>query len=244
MSFFDHPRVNLTQRLAVIYKMFEQFLVAHQPEYSLHQNERDALMLVDKLEDQFEVIDQQLSDDIVWVQVEEYLRTKVLPHKIAVAKAFDDNRKVLADFLSSTDMEKLAENIIIHDLSKFSAIESYGYAQYKFGQPNSVAAIDTFEAAWHHHKMHNPHHPEYWLNPGKSGSCQPVRMPDVYIAEMICDWIGAGASYGNPFESWAAKYLHEFTFNTHTAGRVVEMLEAVFPQEAFKTLGQNVYLVP
>ncbi len=243
MNIID-TKAKMTSRLAVIYKMFEQFLWAHQPACSDRKIEQAALMLVEKLEDQFEVIDQQLSDDYVWPQVEEYLGTKVVPHKIAVAKALTDNKEVFTKMLSPSDYGKLAHNIIIHDLSKFSAIESYGYAQYKFGQPNSVAAIDTFEAAWHHHKMHNPHHPEYWLNPGKSGSCQPVRMPDGYIAEMICDWIGAGASYGNPFESWAAKYLHEFTFNTHTAGRVVEMLEAIFPQEAFKTVGQNVYLVP
>lgn len=165
---------------------------------------------------------------MVW----DYFEKKVIPHKIAVGVAFVEIRDKLREF--GIDVGRLAELITYHDLSKFSEEEAWGYAKYKFGQPNTKEAENAFDRAWHHHKMNNPHHPEYWLNPGKDGSCKPLEIPDIYLAEMICDWIGAGKSYGNPFESWAQKYLHEFTFNPKTASRLMDMLETVFPNMMFE----------
>ena len=87
---------------------------------------------------------------------------------------------------------------IIHDLSKYSPVEFFTSARYFQGFKTPIGAEKAergYSIAWLHHKGHNPHHWEYWIDwvNGKQLLC-PI--PDKYILEMVCDFIGASRAYG------------------------------------------------
>jgi hypothetical protein len=119
----------------------------------------------------------------------------------------------------------------LHDLSKFSSQEAIGYALHDFKNPQDATRV-AFEDAWHHHKMNNPHHPEYWLNPNRGGVLEVRPIPMIYLVEMMADWIGAGRTYGKTLEEWLPQNLHHFRFHTLTVIHVTELLKAI---------GQDVY---
>lgn len=95
---------------------------------------------------------------------------------------------------------------IVHDMSKLSITEFVAYAQY-FNGANKSAWEYRFNEAWMHHIAHNPHHWEYWVD-FTNGKPSPVDMPEKYIKEMACDWVGAGKAYnktwdtGEPLRFW------------------------------------------
>lgn len=166
------------------------------------------------------VDDNAYGDPVHAGAVYKYFSEKVVPHKIEVFKAgkylmdevdipFEYNK---ADFLT---------NLQMHDLTKFSANEAFGYAFYNF---KTKQGKEAFEKAWHHHKMNNPHHPEYWLNPNKSGEIDPIPMPNEFILEMVVDWIGAGKTYGSSLEKWLPSNLGKFVFHKETRGKLRNLL--------------------
>lgn len=141
-----------------------------------------------------------------------YFEKTVVPHKIAVFNAgYDLVHKdlLINNYFNKDEAEAFIENLVIHDLSKFSANEAFGYAMY---DRKTGSGKETFEKAWHHHKMNNPHHPEHWFNPDRSGNLEPIPMPPIYVMEMIADWIGAGKTYGSTLEQWLPDNLPKFKF--------------------------------
>jgi hypothetical protein len=95
---------------------------------------------------------------------------------------------------------------ITHDLSKFSFLEFIEYAFYFQGTPRDKKRHERgFAIAWQHHKGHNPHHYEYWVDDPDNGGI-PLIIPYKYAMEMVCDWIGAGKVY-NPSEWTIAEPL-------------------------------------
>ena len=86
---------------------------------------------------------------------------------------------------------------LLHDLSKFGPSEFlYNIKYYKPGvSPITTAKeINGYSAAWFHHKSHNKHHYEYWMDRFDDG-CYVARMPFIYSVEMICDYLGAAQAY-------------------------------------------------
>lgn len=162
----------------------------------------------------FTVEDFQYSDDSIYWQVHGYFQNVVVPHKIEVYKAGLEitRHPEFSSFL--VDKEQFLENLWLHDISKFSANESFGYAMHDF---KSDKYHLSFEVAWNHHKNHNPHHPEYWISVGKMLEIDIQPMARIYVLEMIADWIGAGTVYGNPIEKWLSKNIHLFYFHPNTA---------------------------
>ncbi len=83
---------------------------------------------------------------------------------------------------------ELGRNLIangqIHDNSKFKGVE---FDELFYGSPILKEAIK-------HHSSTNPHHPEYW------GSIHA--MPDVYVAEMVCDCAARSAEFGTDLRKW------------------------------------------
>ena len=108
-------------------------------------------------------------------------------HRKNVRKAYDwlVDHKII-----STNLE-LEENIYKHDLSKYSMAEFAGYKDYFY--PDKDVKIDSFIAkknfdyAWLHHIHFNPHHWNYWLLIDDK-EFKPLKMPEIYVLEMICDW--------------------------------------------------------
>ena len=87
---------------------------------------------------------------------------------------------------------------IVHDLSKFSRIEFLSSAKYFQGDRSPIDAEKEeigYSIAWMHHKGHNPHHWEYWIDFDKDGNIIANKIPYKYVVEMLCDWIGAGKAY-------------------------------------------------
>lgn len=88
---------------------------------------------------------------------------------------------------------------LFHDLSKFSPAEFFPGVKYYQGNrsPNErEREADGYSKAWMHHKGRNRHHFEYWTDYSlKTGTLDPVRMPDEYIFEMFCDRVAASKIY-------------------------------------------------
>jgi hypothetical protein len=168
-------------------------------------------------------------------RVIKYFKEKVIPHKIEVLKAGEEllkNEGLCKSLL--IEENDFHDNLLIHDLSKFSDYESFGYTQHNFKDPQPDQA---FEYAWHHHKMNNPHHPEHWLNPNRSGELEVLPMPNIYILEMIADWIGAGRTYGSTLEQWLPGNFKKFKFHPLTHETVVRILHIILGEEKCNELG-------
>lgn len=174
------------------------------------------------LYDRFEVEDERFLDDYIYWSVYNYFKTKLIPHKIAVFKAGLELSRYDWFYTLKFNKNQFVENLWLHDLSKFSIQESIPYANHDF---SSGKTSIEFDCAWIHHKNHNEHHPEYWLNPSKDGTLNPLPMPMIYIVEMIADWIGAGRTYGNELETWLPDNLHKFLWHEETATNVKFILE-------------------
>ena len=87
---------------------------------------------------------------------------------------------------------------LIHDLSKLTPAEFFPSARYFQGNRSPIEAEKEdigYSAAWLHHKGHNKHHWEYWVDFNKSAQPIPAEIPLKYVVEMICDFIGAGMAY-------------------------------------------------
>lgn len=87
---------------------------------------------------------------------------------------------------------------IMHDLSKYGITEFCSSARYFQGNSSPIDAEKRekgYSLAWQHHKGHNPHHWEYWIDNVGTYKNTPCKIPYQYVIEMICDWLGAGIVY-------------------------------------------------
>lgn len=129
--------------------------------------------------------------------------------------------------LGVDDYYSFKRRLILHDLSKFSEVELYGYGNYNFNGENTPAATDAFHLAWHHHKWANDHHPEHWLSTGRDGFAKAIEMPKLAMYEMVADWIGAGKTYGSSLGEWLPKNLHTFLFHENTMNMLGVLLRGL-----------------
>lgn len=98
---------------------------------------------------------------------------------------------------------KLIANGTVHDASKFHGIE---FEYLSLSNPNDDNKALKLKLAIHHHNTTNPHHPEYW-----SGGIKD--MPDVYVAEMVCDWKARSEEFGTSLRDWIDEQATKrFTF--------------------------------
>ncbi len=88
---------------------------------------------------------------------------------------------------------------LFHDLSKYSPAELIPSVKLYQGtrSPNERAReLYGYSSAWLHHKGRNKHHFEYWSDINmKTKHYEPVRMPERYLKEMVCDRIAASKIY-------------------------------------------------
>ncbi len=95
---------------------------------------------------------------------------------------------------------------LLHDLSKYSPTEFLrGVKYYQQGKRSPVGAerrATGMSVAWLHHKSHNRHHLEYWLD---WTAQEPIKLtgmpiPKKYVAEMAIDRLCASRNYkGNDY---------------------------------------------
>ncbi len=87
---------------------------------------------------------------------------------------------------------QLMANAHLHDNSKFRGIEwDFLHEECKNKHEHGLA----FLLALNHHRCTNLHHPEAW-----SGGIHG--MPQVYLAEMVCDWFARSNEFDNKVEDW------------------------------------------
>lgn len=82
--------------------------------------------------------------------------------------------------------KQLIANGYIHDASKFHGIE---FEYLSSGNPTEENAALKLKLAIHHHNTTNPHHVEFWSNGIND-------MPDVFLAEMVCDLKARSEEFG------------------------------------------------
>jgi hypothetical protein len=79
---------------------------------------------------------------------------------------------------------------LMHDNSKFGPTEFWASAKYWQSSRSPIDAEKEacgYSLAWQHHKGHNPHHWEYWLDNLGTHQNTGLKMPIEYVIEMICD---------------------------------------------------------
>ncbi len=134
----------------------------------------------------------------------------------------------LGETLIEQGEEELGRNLIvngrIHDASKFTGIEwEYFHADVKEEHP------ELFKAAWLQHVKTNKHHPEYWVGGIKT-------MHDVYIAEMVCDWLARSMEFGDDIWEWAkdkAPERYDYSTSSPVYKKIKSYLEMIL-EPAFK----------
>ena len=123
-----------------------------------------------------------------------------------------------------------------HDMSKFSPTEFLSSARYFQGDRSPIEKekeIIGYSSAWLHHKGHNKHHWEYWIDFGKNGETITYKIPWRYVVEMVCDYVAAGKTYSK--EKWTQhepleyhkKVLKQRHYNTETLELLENFLEII-----------------
>lgn len=90
---------------------------------------------------------------------------------------------------------------LTHDMSKFSPTEFLpSVANFTEGKSSILVekAKRGYSLAWLHHRGHNPHHYEYWIDKLDDGGV-PLPMPYKYALELVCDYLGACHAYEDEF---------------------------------------------
>jgi len=104
----------------------------------------------------------------------------------------------------------LIANGQIHDNSKFKGIE---FEHLFHDSPILMTVVK-------HHSSTNPHHPEYW------GSIQ--KMPDVYLAEMVCDCAARSSEFGTNLRKWIfeeATKKYGFEMNDTVGDKITKFID-------------------
>lgn len=122
--------------------------------------------------------------------------------------------------------------LLIHDWTKFTPSELPYYNRQFFGDKGDP---EGFAAAWLHHQNHNQHHWEYWKtrsdhSKGGSGAVDGwLPMPEVYVREMVADWLGASRTYSDSMEiaPWLNSYYHKMRFHPTTVARLRGVLAEI-----------------
>lgn len=114
---------------------------------------------------------------------------------------------------------------LLHDLSKFSKTEFWSSARYFNGKSSPIDSekrAKGYSLAWQHHKGHNPHHWEYWIDNVGSRRNDPIEMPYEYVVEMICDWVSASIVYSKKKCDFNKPYPEPKEYHeAHKAERII-----------------------
>lgn len=129
----------------------------------------------------------------------------ILEHKNNVEKAYCwlvNHNIIQKEWLTCT-----YENIVDHDMSKYSEYEYDAYDKYFYGKRTKETEKD-FNYAWLHHIHVNPHHWQYWVLKHDDEAEEVLEMPIQYVYEMICDWWSFSFKTGNLKEifNWYEKH--------------------------------------
>ena len=109
-------------------------------------------------------------------------------------KTIGEHRRLVRKFCFKCGLYKQG---LTHDLSKYSFSELIPSIRYYQGYRSPYTRekeLNGYSLGWLHHKGLNKHHWEYWWDK-IGGKWQPIKMPQNYVVESICDRIAACKVY-------------------------------------------------
>ena len=109
-------------------------------------------------------------------------------------KTIGEHRRLVRKFCFKCGLYKQG---LTHDLSKYSFSELIPSIRYYQGYRSPYTRekeLNGYSLGWLHHKGRNKHHWEYWWDK-IDGKWQPIKMPQNYVVESICDRIAACKVY-------------------------------------------------
>ena len=118
-----------------------------------------------------------------------------------------------------------------HDQSKYDPEEYGPYDEYFYGGNRSFRVVQNFNKAWLHHIHNNPHHWQHWIlindNPDEGEII--LDMKDIYIFEMICDWMSFSIAKGdmNELFNWYDEHKAHMKLSDKTRKKVEYIIELI-----------------
>lgn len=113
-----------------------------------------------------------------------------------------------------------------HDLSKYSEDEYCSYDDYFYPKKDSCFEKERFKYAWLHHQNTNKHHWQYWVLINDEDGIEALKMPDIYVYEMVADW-GSFAYQkqdGNELIKWYESHKDKMILHEDTRKKVEELV--------------------
>ena len=156
-------------------------------------------------------------------------REYIVKHIKAVQEAYyiaiDTFKEVFPEvYNNKAHHTQLINNLRTHDRSKFDANEFWYYAARFFPikgtDINSNKVKDKFQLAWLHHVHNNAHHPAHWAL-ADDGGLKILDMPDIYIIEMLCDWMAMSKYYNSTtLNYWNSESASKLPMSVRTVSKV------------------------
>lgn len=112
----------------------------------------------------------------------------------------------------------LLSKVSVHDASKWHGIE------WDCLHCGSNVEWEVLSKAIEQHQKINDHHPEYW------GGFQ--NMPEICIAEMVCDWLARSQEFATDLREWIKKTAavkYEFKKHRAQAKKVKRFVDLLLP---------------
>lgn len=161
-------------------------------------------------------------------EYDEYIKQ----HKDNVYKAFQWLTENLPEIFDN-ELRNMCESSCryLHDTSKNDPYEYDAYDRYFYGRNKSYEVVQDFNRAWLHHIHNNPHHWQYWilLNDEPDEGEIILDMPDVYIIEMVCDWMSFSIAKGdlNEIFNWYDEHKDYMKLSDYTRMKVEGILNKI-----------------
>ena len=127
-------------------------------------------------------------------------------------KTIHEHRSLVRKFCFQCGLYKQG---LTHDLSKYSFAELLPSIRYYQGYRSPYTRekeLNGYSLGWLHHKGRNKHHWEYWWDK-IDGKWQPIKMPQNYVVESICDRIAACKVYQK--EQYTQSSALNYYLNSH-----------------------------
>lgn len=133
-------------------------------------------------------------------------------------------------------VKNLSENKInmiaaYHDRSKYQSEEYDGYDCYFYGVKDERPEVkEKFDYAWLHHIHNNPHHWQHWvLVEDDNGAAKALKIPDIYLIEMVADWGSFAWRKKIPLElkEWYDSHKDKIVMHPESRAKVERLIDVL-----------------
>lgn len=131
-----------------------------------------------------------------------------------------DNCVLLGKKLIDLNRSTFGRNLIAlgfqHDVSKFHGIE------WSYLHQGKEVPEERLKEAIAQHQETNPHHCEHW---GGLDEC-----PDIYLAEMVCDWFARSQEFGTCLRDWILESaVPKYSISEEDLKRIMYFVDLLVP---------------